>query len=308
MERGMNKVVLVTRKTRLKELIYKYNTVEQAQFYMEHMGADFSDYLREDRNYREAVEKVAGAAEKYARVQQIDREFLPHMIFGEKDIVIAVGQDGLIANTMKYLNRQPLIGINPDPARWDGILLPFEAGQAEAVLRKTIAGNHAARQVTMAQAKTRDGQAMLAVNDLFIGQKTHVSARYDITWNRRTEHQSSSGIIISTGLGSTGWYRSVIAQAAGICRAFAGQSFKADRHGWDENRLFFAVREPFPSRSTQTDIVFGKIEETDHFRILSQMPGNGVIFSDGIEADAIEFNSGTEVTIKIAPQKGILVV
>ena len=46
MERGMNKVVLVTRKTRLKELIYKYNTVEQAQFYMEHMGADFSDYLK----------------------------------------------------------------------------------------------------------------------------------------------------------------------------------------------------------------------------------------------------------------------
>ena len=169
MERGMNKVVLVTRKTRLKELIYKYNTVEQAQFYMEHMGADFSDYLREDRNYREAVAKVAGAAEKYARVQQIDREFLPHMIFGEKDIVIAVGQDGLVANTMKYLNRQPLIGINPDPARWDGILLPFEVGQAEAVLCRTIAGNHAARQVTMAQAKTRDGQTMLAVNDLFIG-------------------------------------------------------------------------------------------------------------------------------------------
>ena len=308
MERGMNKVVLVTRKTRLKELIYKYNTVEQAQFYMEHMGADFSDYLREDRNYREAVAKVAGAAEKYARVQQIDREFLPHMIFGEKDIVIVIGQDGLVANTMKYLNRQPLIGINPDPARWDGILLPFEVGQAEAVLCRTIAGNHAARQVTMAQAKTRDGQTMLAVNDLFIGQRTHVSARYDITWNRRTEHQSSSGIIISTGLGSTGWYRSVIAQAAGICREVAGQSFKTERHDWDENKLFFAVREPFPSRSTQTDIVFGKIGETDHFRILSQMPGNGVIFSDGIEADAIEFNSGTEVTIKIAPQKGILVV
>ena len=308
MERGMNKVVLVTRKTRLKELIYKYNTVEQAQFYMEHMGADFSDYLREDQNYQEAVAKAAGVAEKYARVQQIDREFLPHMIFGEKDIVIVIGQDGLVANTVKYLNRQPLIGINPDPARWDGILLPFEAGQLEAVLRKTIAGNYAAREVTMAQAGTRDGQILLAVNDLFIGRKTHVSARYDITWNCRTEHHSSSGIIISTGLGSTGWYRSVITQAAGISREFAGRGFKADRHGWDENKLFFVVREPFPSRSTQTDIVFGKIGETDHFRVLSQMPGNGVIFSDGIESDAIEFNSGTEVTIKIAPQKGVLVV
>ncbi len=98
MDRSMNKVVLVTRETRLQELIRKYNTMEQARFYMEHLGADFSDYLREDKNYREAVEKVAAAAEKYARVQRINRDFLPNMLFGEKDIVVAVGQDGLVAN------------------------------------------------------------------------------------------------------------------------------------------------------------------------------------------------------------------
>lgn len=308
MERGMNKVVLVTRKTRLQELVRKYNTMEQARFYIEHLGADFSDYLREDEIYRAAVEKVGAAAEKYARLQRIDRDFLPNMIFGEKDIVIAVGQDGLVANVMKYLDRQPLIGINPDPARWDGILLPFEAGQAEAVVAKTIAGNHAAKEITMAQASTQDGQCMLAVNDLFIGQRTHVSARYDITWNRRTEHQSSSGIIVSTGLGSTGWYRSVITQAAGIAHAFLGKEFSAGRQSWDADRLTFVVREPFPSRSTRTDIVFGEIAGKDDFRVLSQMPGNGVIFSDGIEADAIEFNAGTEVVIRTAPRKGMLVV
>lgn len=308
MERGMNKVVLVTRKTRLKELICKYNTKEQAQFYIEHLGADFSDYLEEDKIYQEAVEKAAAAAEKYARVQRIDRDFLPNMIFGEKDVVAAVGQDGLVANVMKYLHGQPLIGINPDPARWDGILLPFEAGQAEAVFGKVIAGNYAAKEITMAQASTQDGQCMLAVNDLFIGQRTHVSARYDITWNRRTEHQSSSGIIVSTGLGSTGWYKSVITQAAGIAHVFLGKEFYPGRLSWDDGRLTFVVREPFPSRSTRTDIVFGEIAERDDFRILSKMPGNGVIFSDGIEADAIEFNAGTEVTIRTAPQRGTLVV
>lgn len=308
MERGMNKVVLVTRKTRLQELICKYNTKEQAQFYIEHLGADFSDYLEEDKIYQEAVEKAAAAAEKYARVQRIDRDFLPNMIFGEKDVVAAVGQDGLVANVMKYLHGQPLIGINPDPARWDGILLPFEAGQAEEVIAKTVAGNHAAKEITMAQASTQDGQCMLAVNDLFIGQRTHVSARYDITWNRKREHQSSSGIIVSTGLGSTGWYKSVITQAAGIARTFLGKDFHAGRLRWDDDRLTFVVREPFPSRSTGADIICGEIGGKDDFRILSQMPGNGVIFSDGIEADAIEFNAGTEVTIRTAPQRGTLVV
>ena len=308
MERGMNKVVLVTRKTRLSELIYKYNTIEQARFYIEHMGADFTDYLREDVNYREAVAEVVRTAEKYARVQQIDREFLPNMIFGEKDIVIVVGQDGLIANVMKYLNGQPLIGVNPDPLRWDGVLLPFEPGQVEQILLKTIGGNHAVRQVTMALASTQDGQTMLAVNDLFIGQKTHVSARYDIMWNRRTEHQSSSGVIISTGLGSTGWYKSIITQAAGIAREFVNQDFRDGRRRWDDDELIFVVREPFPSRSTQAEIVYGRLGRADSFKILSKMPGNGVVFSDGIESDAIEFNSGTEVTIEIAPKKGVLVV
>lgn len=308
MERGMNKVVIVTRKTRLNDLIYKYNTMEQAKFYIEHMGADFSDYICEDKRYQEAVADVTKVSEKYARVQRIDRDFLPNMIFGANDIVIAVGQDGLVANTLKYLNGQPLIGVNPDTVRWDGRLLPFETGEVEQILLKVISGNYQIREITMAQAKTRNGQIMLAVNDLFVGQKTHVSARYDITWNQRTEYQSSSGIIISTGLGSTGWYRSVMTQAAGIAEEFGRGNFRCEDMSWDENRLIFVVREPFPSRSTQSGIIYGKLTKTDTFKILSKMPGNGVVFSDGMESDAIEFNAGTEITIQIAPQKGILVV
>ncbi len=304
----MNKVVLVTRRTRLNELIYKYNTIEQAKFYIEHMGADFSDYVKENEKYTEAVAQVTGIAEKYARIQRVDRDFLPNMIFGEQDIVIAVGQDGLVANVMKYLNGQPLIGVNPDTSRWDGILLPFEAGQLEQVLLKVIAGKYQSKAITMAQAQTQDGQTMLAVNDLFVGQKTHVSARYDITWNETTEYQSSSGIIISTGLGSTGWYKSIMTQAAGIAGSFGGGNFKEKLPGWGEEKLIFVVREPFPSRSTQTGIIYGKITGSDTFKILSKMPGNGVVFSDGIESDAIEFNSGTEITIQIASKKGRLVV
>ena len=39
----------------------------------------------------------------------------------------------------------------------------------------------------------------------------------------------------------------------------------------------------------------------------SQMAENGVIFSDGIEKDFLEFNSGTQVVIGIAEKKGMLV-
>lgn len=300
----MNKIIIVTRKTRLSELIYKYNTFEQAKFYIEHMGADFSDYIIEDETYRSAVKTVTESCERLARVQIVDRESVPNMIFGENDIVVAVGQDGIVANTMKYLDGQPLIGINPDIRRWDGVLLPFEPEQISDIASNVIKGNFREKTVNMAEAVTTDGQHMLAVNDLFIGQKTHVSARYEICFHNRTENQSSSGIIVSTGLGSTGWYRSVMAQLAAMQ---GSEGNRRETMRWDEERLKFVVREPFPSKTTQADIVFGEIKAGDTFRLVSKMPENGVIFSDGVEQDAIDFVAGMEVVIQSAAKKGRLV-
>lgn len=42
--------------------------------------------------------------------------------------------------------------------------------------------------------------------------------------------------------------------------------------------------------------------------VLSYMPENGVIFSDGIVDDFLEFNSGTQATISIAEKMGRLAV
>lgn len=307
MDRGMNKIVIVTRKSRLKELIHKYNTREQAKFYIEHMGADFSDYIVEDTNYEKAVATVLEIAEKFARVTVIDRDYVPSMIFGKDDLVIAVGQDGLVANVMKYLDGQLLVGINPDVARWDGVLLPYEPKDLEKVIPNALCKRCLIKQVTLASAKTIDGQEMLAVNDLFIGQSSHTSARYDIIWNESIENQSSSGIIVSTGIGQTGWYKSIIAQLNGAMNRI-GKNYEYKNIGWEEERLSFAVREPYPSNTTQVGIVMGFIDKGDTFKIISKMPEKGVVFSDGMEADAIEFNAGMEITIGIAEKKGILVV
>lgn len=307
-ERGLNKIVIIYRKTRLQELLHQYNTMEQAKFYIEHLGVDFSDYIAEDQQYQRVLKRIRDTAGHFARVQEIERQFVPNMIFGKRDIIIAVGQDGLVANVMKYLDGQPLLGVNPDTARWDGVLLPFEEGQLREVLPEVIRGKYRERQITMAEAVTKDGQHMLAVNDLFVGCRTHTSARYDIAWNGELENQSSSGIIISTGLGATGWYHSVMAQAKRMTELF-GCGKMVDRPlAWDDKRLTFVVREPFPSRTTQAEIVFGKIEAGDEFRIISKMPENGVVFSDGIEEDAISFHAGMEISIQIAKKRGKLIV
>ena len=173
------------------------------------------------------------------------------------------------------------------------------------VVRQVLHNNWACRKITFAQAGTNDGQHILAVNDLFIGPKTHQSARYRINWDDRAETQSSSGIIVSTGFGSTGWFQSILAGAMAV----SGTNGHPLENGfaWDEQRLQFSVREPFPSRTTGIDLVFGEITQEKWLEIESMMPENGVIFSDGIENDSIAFNSGTIARIGLSKKRGQLV-
>lgn len=302
------KIILVTRRTRLQELVDRYNTVEQAKFQAEHLGMDFGDFLAEDQVYRAAVRTTETLLEVQGRLQRLDRSFLPNFLFPPSALVVVLGQDGLVANTIKYLHdRQPVLAINPDPARWDGVLLPFALPDLPAVMRDVWAGRRKVREVTMAQATLTDGQTLLAVNDLFIGTRGHTSARYEIAHGDLHERQSSSGVIVSTGLGSTGWLRSVLTGAHGVaCGPMAPEveSLRQNGMSWDARRLVFSVREPFPGRWSQAGLVFGQVESGSCLRIRSLMPEGGVIFSDGIEADGLEFRSGLEARIEEAPQRG----
>jgi len=390
-----NRIVIITRATRLANVLESQNTVAQARFYVKQLGGDFSDYEVEHKQYNESLRLVRQSFEELVNVQVLDRKFLPNFIFSPDDIVVVVGQDGLVANTLKYLYGQPVIGINPDAARWDGVLLPFKPPEAKKILEETITGRRKFEDVCMAKAKVQNGQELLAVNDFFIGQKSHASARYVIKYGGLKENQSSSGIIVSTGLGSTGWMKSIIAGSSRINSSVIGKPYGAfqerddltevddededevendmlmyaDLSGcndevdntpmeraigmrmlkrssmyslaapiapaasfsravklskkkktfgpselsdvvgkWSSTELLFAVREPFPSKTTGTNLVFGTVSPSAPLRIESLMGENGVIFSDGIESDYIAFNSGTEVEITLAEKRGRMVV
>jgi len=321
-----NKIVLVTRPTRLAELVARFNTVSQARFYLEHQGADFQDYLREDETYHQALVKTQAGLAQLGRVQAIDRAFLPNFVFTPQDTVVTLGQDGLVANTLKYLHGQPVVGVNPDPGRWDGKLLPFRAEDLGKIVPEVFARGRPTRSVTMAKASLNNGQVLYAVNDLFVGPKSHASARYRIRSGDASETQSSSGVIISTGLGSSGWLKSLLTGAMAISQSAAGLFSRDGRRApanarprpkvspgpttefaWDADYLLFTVREPFPTRTTGASLVFGRVTAESPLALASQMAENGVIFSDGIEKDFLEFNSGTQAEVTLAERKGVLV-
>lgn len=301
------KLILVTRHTRLHELKQKYGTLGQAKFYIEHLGESFEQYEVEDALFWSVQQQVLSFMKTTGRVQQLDRSFLPTYQFSRDDIVIVLGQDGLVANTLKYLTGQSVIAINPLPKSYDGILLPFVADDLPLVMAAVLANRMHSKAITMAEAKTNLGDSLLAVNDLFIGPKAHTSAFYEMQWGNKKESHSSSGVIVSTGLGSTGWFKSLIAGASGI----AGEPVQeqiANGFEWDSDFLYYTVREPFPSHVSETNLVFGKVDARKPLTLTSKMAENGVIFSDGLENDYLEFTAGVTATIKVSDTQGVLVV
>ena len=246
MKKSENRIVVITKETRLEKVLAAQNTVSQAKFYINSLGGNFNEYKEEHDTYGDSVQQARRGLEGLGNIQLLDRKYLSNFIFAPNDIVVVIGQDGLVANTLKYLNGQPVIGVNPDTSRWDGVLLPFEPKDAARIVSETIAGKRKIEEVVMARAKIQNGQELLAVNDFFIGQKTHTSARYVIKYGGLKEPQSSSGVIVSTGLGSTGWMKSIIAGASRINDSVIGRPYGGRQEADNLTEVDEEIIEPMP--------------------------------------------------------------
>ncbi len=331
-------IVIVTRTTRLEGLRRRWGTAGQAEFRLKtaqaidatqsvfnsaslsvgkknkkpvrkaRPQANFEDYVTEARIYQEEVSLLESQLQFGIPLKVIDRSYVPNYNFMGCVAVVVVGQDGLVANVAKYVNDIPIVAVNPDPTRIDGLLLPFRAAQAVNAVRQVLDGRFPSVQVTMIDAKLNDGQSMLAFNDLFIGCSSHVSARYVLEAGGEIEAQSSSGLLVSTGVGSTGWLSSVFNMTRGMAK-FLGTTIPSPKPiRWDAKELVWAVREPFKSRTSKIGLVAGRIEGDEKIVIESLMPDNGVVFSDGIEADFLPFTSGSILTIEVSQQHATLVL
>ncbi|GLV55595.1 sugar kinase [Dictyobacter sp. S3.2.2.5] len=309
----IERIVVVTKKTALEELIYRLNSKEQARFYLEQNQIPFRDYELEDQQYQQALASVKRQLPGELKQQFIEREFLSTYQFDEHDLVVTLGPDGLVINTAKYLTTQPILALNPDPRRVDGILIPFHYEEARSAVARLLQGRGKVTRISMVKAGLNDGQVLYGINDLFIGPRTHTSARYRLQLGSQSEAQISSGIIVSTGAGCTGWFRSITQGAWSVASYFGGGSAQPPSSeqlalGWESEQAWFTVREPFVSRISQANLVFGQLQRGQELVITSQMPENGVIFSDGIESDYLAFPSGFIARIGLAERKAHLVV
>jgi NAD kinase len=268
----------------------------------------FALYEQEDRAQHVTLDRLKRELDIGFPLKFVVREYLPTFDFRGCIAVVVVGRDGLVANAAKYVGGLPIVAVNPDPQRIDGVLLPFNVRQARQAVQRTTENRAKVREVTLAEVTLNDGQQMLAFNDFFIGCQSHVSARYVLQVNGRSESQSSSGLLVSTGAGSTGWLSSVVNMTEGIARWSGGELAHGVQMAWEDRRLVWVVREPFRSKQSGAELVAGWLDQGNDLVVESQMPAGGVIFSDGVEADFLEFTSGTTARIGVAQQQARLVV
>jgi hypothetical protein len=144
------------------------------------------------------------------RRAQVECAELDRFLFFPEDVVMVVGQDGLVANVAKYLGGQPVIGVDPEPGRNAGVLVPHPPADAGPLLARALApAVGCLEELTMVRAVVDDGQRLTALNEVFVGHPTQQFARYRIALDGgASERQSSSGVLAGTGTGASGWLRS----------------------------------------------------------------------------------------------------
>jgi NAD kinase len=288
------RAVLVHRRTELDELLERHATRAQAAFFLATRRRHIEDLEARHQAVTAAIAMVSSAIPADWRRGSIERTDLPQFSFEPGDVVVAVGQDGLVANLAKYLDSQIVIGINPEPARNPGVLVPHPA-EAAAALFAAASGPQAderAERLSMVEAVTDDGQRLSALNEIYIGQPSHQTARYTLTLpGGRAERQASSGLIVATGTGATGWCRS----------AWLERHSTLTLPAPPQHRLAWFVREAWPSPVTGTSCTEGGLAAGQSLAVAVESD-RLVMFGDGIEADAVALAWGQEARIQLAAQ------
>jgi hypothetical protein len=282
----------VTRETDYELLIARHATRDQVRFFLKTRGQDLAALEARHARFYEALQEARAAVPSDWRSALVRCGDLDRFLFAADDVIVAVGQDGLVANVAKYLDGQPVLGVNPDPALYDGILVPLAPASVGKLLRRAANREVALQRRTMVEAELDDGQTLVGLNEVFVGHRSHQSARYEIAVAEQQEAQSSSGLVVSSGTGATGWARSLM-DAMHVQLSLAPE----------EMALAYFVREAFPSVSTGTSIRAGKIGGGTPIRVTSRMNDGGVIFADGVEQDHLGFDWGCLLRISVAARR-----
>jgi hypothetical protein len=150
----------------------------------------------------------------------------------------------------------------------------------------------------MVAARLDDGQELVGLNEVYVGHPTHQSSRYLLsTVDGKRERHSSSGVVVGTGTGATGWLASLAHDRRAV----------PPMPGPGDPALAWFVREAWPSLATGVTLTEGALGRDDPLTLTCESE-RLVVFADGLEQDRLEFGWGQQLTVAVAARRLHLVM
>lgn len=232
---------------------------------------------------------VEHVLEDHAGYDVVASDSLSADVVEEHDAVISLGGDGTVLETAKYVEDDtPLLPIRSDGKSRGGLCTVGMEDAAVAAMR-LAEGKYAVEEWSRIEGHHGDSTD-IGLGEVFIGAAdTTDAADYTIRHNGVRERHKSSGIVVSTGAGSTGWYKNV------------DEDYEPFERNMDELR--YAVREPMDDQENRYTLRHGVIRPGDEFTVKSHMNDNkqGIIRYDGDKQDRThDFSRAKEIDIRIA--------
>ena len=201
----------------------------------------------------------------------------------EFDLVIVLGGDNSFTYVSHWLTDTPVLGVNSDPERSVGCLTRWSINDDSDIfdMVEMLDFNEYDIQDWTRLAATIDGKLITsASNEYFFGERiANKMSRHVLVHNGKEYEQKCSGILITTGSGSSGWYNSISGSMAAFDPTFQLGAF--------------IVREPYAP--VKDGCYHGEISLGDELTLYSLNDDEGHVSVDSWEEFA--FTRGSEARI-----------
>jgi hypothetical protein len=219
----------------------------------------------------------------------------PPVIWEKPDLIVVLGGDNSFTSVAQLCRDVPVLAVNSDPTLSLGYLTRWRVDNFKDIGRLTVAvrsGDYYTEEWTRLECNLMP--TIPAVSEYYLGEtKRKDMSRHIIEYEGESYEQKCSGLIVTTGVGSTGWYNSINWHRSQDENAFSPKVSLAK----------FVVTEPF--RFNKGNLREGIIEPGEELVVHSLNDDGGLISADSWKER--DFRRGATARIKLGNPVKVLV-
>ena len=230
------------------------------------------------------------------RADFIYRDDLSAELVKNYQTLVSLGGDNHFTYVARFAGSTPVIGVNSDPLTSSGNLVYFNTASFLKAIQGTDFFDHI-EQWTLIEGEIETENNEIIKTGPCISETgirnsfADAMSRYYIRVNDEPwEEQKSSGLLLSTGTGSTGWFQS--------CLPHTMQVYEDPTFGRSEQIFKFVAREPGFHRQHFYRYLYRTLGSDDTVEIISEMDGQIIV--DAQPETSFDFNPGSRCRFQLS--------